>query len=78
MKQKLAIAQAIMEEQDILLLDEPFNALDDESHKKMLELVKTLQKGGKTILITSHNDDDIKYLCNIIYKINNHQIVGYY
>lgn len=75
MKQKLAIAQAIMEEQDILLLDEPFNALDEESHKKMLELVKTLQREGKTILITSHNDDDIKYLCDIIYKINNQQII---
>lgn len=75
MKQKLAIAQAIMEEQDILLLDEPFNALDDESHKKMLDLVKTLQNEGKTILITSHNDDDIKYLCDIIYKIKNQQII---
>lgn len=78
MKQKLAIAQAIMEEQDILLLDEPFNALDDESHQKMLDLVKALQKEGKTILITSHNDDDIKYLCDIIYKIKNQQIIKNY
>lgn len=75
MKQKLAIAQAIMEDQDILLLDEPFNALDDESHKKMLELVKTLQREGKTILITSHNAEDIKYLCDSIYIIEGKQIV---
>lgn len=75
MRQKLAIAQAIMEEQDILLLDEPFNALDDESHKKMLALVKSLQKAGKTVLITSHNCEDIEYLCDTVYIIKDKQVL---
>lgn len=75
MKQKLAIAQAIMEDQDILLLDEPFNALDEESHKRMLALVKCLQKNGKTILITSHNCEDIEYLCDTIYTIIDRQVL---
>lgn len=75
MRQKLAIAQAIMEDQDILLLDEPFNALDDESHKKMLALVKSLQKAGKTVLITSHNCEDIEYLCDTVYIIKDKQVL---
>ena len=45
MKQKLGIAQAIMEDQSIILLDEPFNALDAESHTRMLGLIKELNKG---------------------------------
>ena len=75
MRQKLAIAQAIMEDQDILLLDEPFNALDEESHKKMLALVKSLQKAGKTVLITSHNCEDIEYLCDTVYIIKDKQVL---
>lgn len=75
MKQKLAIAQAIMEDQDILLLDEPFNALDEQSHSKMLYLVKELQKEGKTILLTSHNFDDISYVCQEQYKIQDQTLI---
>ncbi len=75
MRQKLAIAQAIMEDQDILLLDEPFNALDEESHKKMLALVKSLQNAGKTVLITSHNYEDIEYLCDTVYVIKDKQVL---
>lgn len=75
MKQKLAIAQAIMEDQDILLLDEPFNALDENSHKKMLNLMLELQKKGKTILLTSHNLGDIESVCQRRYQIQDHTIV---
>ena len=75
MRQKLAIAQAIMEDQDILLLDEPFNALDEESHKKMLALVKSLQNAEKTVLITSHNYEDIEYLCDTVYVIKDKQVL---
>lgn len=75
MKQKLGIAQAIMENQDILLLDEPFNALDEMSHAKMIELLKKLKEEGKTILFTSHNFGDILTLCDFVYKIQDTKIV---
>ena len=75
MKQKLGIAQAIMENQDILLLDEPFNALDEMSHAKMIELLKTLKEEGKTIILTSHNFGDILTLCDFVYKIQDAKIV---
>ena len=55
MKQKLGLAQAIMEGQDILILDEPFNALDYKTYNDVKEIIRTLQAEGKTILMTSHN-----------------------
>ena len=75
MKQKLGIAQAFMEDQSILLLDEPFNALDQESHLQMLDCLKELCNTGKTILITSHNADDLDILCNTTYLIQNSKIL---
>ena len=74
MKQKLGIAQAIMEDQDILLFDEPFNALDSESHQQMRKLVRELKQKEKTILLTSHNNSDILELCDDIYKIEDQRI----
>lgn len=71
MKQKLSIAQAIMEDQDILILDEPFNALDEDSLQNIRDLFLTLQNEGKTILLTSHNKEDIDFLCDHVYRINN-------
>ena len=63
MKQKLGLAQAIMEGQDILILDEPFNALDYKTYNDVKEIIRTLQAEGKTILMTSHNYEDIETLC---------------
>ena len=63
MKQKLALAQAIMEGQDILILDEPFNALDFKTYNDTKELLHLLHAEGKTILLTSHNYQDIEALC---------------
>ncbi|WJY26565.1 ABC transporter ATP-binding protein [Sporosarcina trichiuri] len=71
MKQKLALAQAIMEDQKVLILDEPFNALDFDSVKKIRELLLACKKEGKTIILTSHNQDDINLLCDKVYRINN-------
>ena len=67
MKQKLGLAQAIMEGQDILILDEPFNALDYKTYNDVKEIIRTLQAEGKTILMTSHNYEDIETLCNEVY-----------
>ncbi|MGM0836760.1 MAG: ABC transporter ATP-binding protein [Bacillota bacterium] len=70
MKQKLALAQAIMEDQEVLVLDEPFNALDSESVENIRKLLLLLKERGKTILLTSHNKEDITILCDETYYIN--------
>jgi ABC-2 type transport system ATP-binding protein len=69
MKKKLGIAQAIMEEQDIIILDEPFNALDVKTYKDIKNIIRQEQKKGHTILLTSHNYTDIEELCNEAYII---------
>ncbi|ARJ37747.1 multidrug ABC transporter ATP-binding protein [Sporosarcina ureae] len=78
MKQKLAIVQAIMEDQEILILDEPFNALDENSVTKTRNLLRSLKAEGKTILLTSHNNDDINSLCDYVFRINNKKIEQVY
>ena len=74
MKQKLAFAQAIMEDQDILVLDEPFNAMDEDSVANTRNILKNFKEKGKTILLTSHNREDINFLCDEVYKINGSQL----
>ncbi|HWK23222.1 MAG TPA: ATP-binding cassette domain-containing protein [Ureibacillus sp.] len=74
MKQKLAISQAIMENPEILIMDEPFNALDEYSVNITRKLLKSLKAEGKTILLTSHNNDDINSLCDYVFRINNNKI----
>jgi len=71
MRQRLGIAQAIMEHPDILLLDEPMNGLDNSGVIEMRELFLQLKKEGKTIIITSHNHEDIEVLCDHVYEMDN-------
>lgn len=70
MKQRLAIAQAIMEEQEILILDEPMNGLDNKGVEEMRELFLELKKSGHTILLASHNKEDINILCDHVYEMD--------
>ena len=70
MKQKLALAQAIMEGQDILILDEPFNALNHKTYNDTKELLHILHAEGKTIPLTTHNYEDIETLCHKIYVLD--------
>ncbi|MBS4189807.1 ATP-binding cassette domain-containing protein [Bacillus sp. FJAT-49705] len=74
MKQKLAIAQAIMEDQQTLILDEPFNALDIDSVGNIRQLLQGFREEGRTIILTSHNQDDINLLCDEVYRINNYRL----
>lgn len=69
MKQKLGIAQAIMEDQNIIVLDEPFNALDYKTYNDIKEVIKHLKKQNNTIVLTSHNYQDIEELCDVVYLI---------
>lgn len=69
MKQRLGIAQAIMEEPDILILDEPLNGLDKDGVADMRELLLQLKESGKAIIIASHNSMDIDVLCDRVFEI---------
>lgn len=70
MKQRLGIAQAIMENQSLLVLDEPMNALDKGAVAQMRELFLQFKQQGKTLLIISHNDADISTLCDEVYEFD--------
>lgn len=69
MKQRLAIAQAIMEEQELLILDEPMNGLDNSGVEEVRRLLLELREKGKTILIASHIREDIDILCDSVYEM---------
>lgn len=64
MRQRLGIAQAIMEDPNVLILDEPFNGLDRYGVVEIRTLLKELKADGKSILLASHNAQDIKELCD--------------
>lgn len=70
MRQRLGIAQAIMENPDILILDEPMNGLDKHGVEEVRQLLLQLKEEGKTILIASHNPLDIEILCDEVYEMD--------
>lgn len=78
MRQRLAIAQAIMEEQDVIILDEPMNGLDIEGVKQVRQLLLELKNEGKTILLASHNSEDIRHLCDKVYRMDAGKIIDKY
>lgn len=70
MRQRLGIAQAIMEDPSLLILDEPMNGLDKNGVAEMRELFKSLATGGRTILLASHNIQDIDALCDTVCEMD--------
>jgi ABC-type multidrug transport system, ATPase component len=70
MRQRLGIAQAIMENPSILILDEPLNGLDKTGVTQMRELIKGLRESGKTIILASHNQMDIDELCDTVCEMD--------
>ena len=74
MKQRLGIAQAIMENQQLLILDEPMNALDKDAVEEMRRLFLSFKASGKTMLIVSHNEGDISTLCDEVYEFDGARI----
>lgn len=69
MRQRLGIAQAIMEDPKVLVLDEPFNGLDKNGVAQMRRLLGELKKQGKAILLASHNGQDIEMLCDEVHDM---------
>ena len=76
MRQRLGLAQAIMEEPSLLILDEPMNGLDNQGVQEMRQLFLKLKDEGKTILLASHNREDIAALCDTTVEIDRGKIVG--
>ena len=76
MRQRLAIAQAIMEEPPLLLLDEPMNGLDNEGVKEIREVLMRLREEGKTIVLASHSREDIEILCDTVTELDHGRIIG--
>ena len=70
MRQRLGIAQAIMEDPSLLILDEPLNGLDKHGVAEMRKLIKGLSAEGKTILLASHNQGDIDELCDTVCEMD--------
>lgn len=74
MKQKVAVAMAIMDEPAILILDEPLNAIDDSSVKKIRQIILEYKEKDRIVLIASHYKDDIDFLCDEVYEMKNGEI----
>ncbi len=74
MRQRLAIAQAIMEDPPILILDEPMNGLDKHGIDEMRKLFLEMKAEGKLILMASHNKEDIDTLCDEVYQMEDGRV----
>lgn len=74
MRQRLGIAQAIMENPDILILDEPMNGLDNQGVEDVRAILMQLREEGKTIVLASHNKEDIELLCDEVYEMDHGRI----
>ena len=70
MRQRLGLAQAIMENPDLLILDEPMNGLDKDGVADMRKYLLNLKEQGKTILIASHSAEDIDVLCDTVCEMD--------
>lgn len=70
MRQRLGIAQAMMENPDLLILDEPMNGLDNHGVQHIRSVLMEMKHRGKTIVLASHFKDDIAYLCDEVYEMD--------
>lgn len=70
MKQKLGIAQVLMDDPEVIILDEPFNGVEDKTVEKIRKLLLSKAKEGKTIIIATHIKDDVEKLVDVLYKFD--------
>lgn len=76
MRQRLGLAQAMMENPDLFILDEPMNGLDKEGVEDMRRYLLDLKKEGKTILLASHSTEDIAVLCDTVWEMDKGVLTG--
>lgn len=77
MKQRLGIAQAIMEDPELIILDEPTNALDTDGVKQLNDIIIDLKKKNKTILISNHDKEELAMMADEIYTIESGKIIDH-
>lgn len=75
MKQKLGIAQALMEDPEIIILDEPFSGVEDETAHSLRNLLLEEKKKGKLIIVATHMKEDLEKLATVTYRFQNGQMV---
>ncbi|SEN56624.1 ABC-2 type transport system ATP-binding protein [Amphibacillus marinus] len=75
MKQRIVLAQAIMEKPELILLDEPTNSLDEEGVKLIRQVIREEQERGAMVLLASHNKEDIKLLADQVYYLDSGRLV---
>lgn len=76
MNQKLAIVQALMEKQPLVLLDEPTNALDEDSVECFYALLGEMKKDARTVVVVSHKKEDLRQLCDQHFKMSEGRLYG--
>ena len=76
MRQRLGLAQAIMEDPSLLILDEPMNGLDHQGVSDIRKLLLDLKEQGKTILLASHSREDIAVLCDTVTEMDHGKIMA--
>ncbi len=74
MRQRLGLAQAIMEDPDMLILDEPFNGLDQDGVDMLRKKLMSWRDAGRLILLASHSAEDIGLLCDEVYQVKEHRV----
>ncbi len=75
MKQKLGIAQVLMENPDVMIFDEPFNAIEEKTVQDLRLILKEYAKEGKIIVIATHIKEDIEQLVDVIYKFDDKRVI---
>lgn len=77
MRQRLGLAQALMENPDILLLDEPLSGLDNDGVEEMHRILLEQKEKGKLLVIASHSKEDIAVLCDEVFRFDKGRIIGH-
>ena len=77
MKQKLGVAQALMEDPEVIILDEPFNGIENASVEKIIDVLKKKKSEGKIIIVASHYMEELSNLCDKIYSLDMGEVSNY-
>jgi len=77
MRQRLGLAQALMEDPDILLLDEPLSGLDNDGVEEMHQLLLAQKEKGKLLIVASHSKEDIAVLCDEVFRFDKGKMIGH-